>query len=115
MNKIYPTIRLMTPEETRTSQLINAGSVIEHDGTTIPISAGRSDQVHIYQDSTVVYVLSINLLMEYIGLEIFDSTCGEEFDNVFLQFHWELEEYLGTKWRELTPQTIIRKLVNYLL
>ena len=115
MNKIFPTIRLMTPEETRTSQLINAVRVIEHDGTTIPISAGRSDQVHIFQDSTVVYVLSINLLMEYIGLEIFDASSGEEFDNVFLQFEWELKEYLGSKWRGMTPVAIVRKLMTFLM
>jgi len=82
---------------------------------TIPIPAGRSNQVHIFQESTVVYVLSINLQMEYIGLEIFDAGTGEEYDNICIQFQWELEEYLGCKWRELTHQTIIRKLVNYLL
>ena len=35
MNQIKPIIRLMTPEETRTTRLMNAGSVIELEGTTI--------------------------------------------------------------------------------
>jgi hypothetical protein len=82
---------------------------------TVPSLTGKSDQVHIFQDSTVVYVLSINLLMEYIGLEIFDAGTGEEYYNIYLQFQWELEEYLGSKWRDMTPQAIVRRLVSFLL
>jgi hypothetical protein len=28
-------------------------------------------------------------------LEIFDASSGEEFEQIFLQYEWELEEYLG--------------------
>lgn len=110
MTQIEPTIRLMTPEETRTAKLINAGSVIELNGTTIPIAAGRSDQVHVFRESTVLYVLSINHRHEYIGLEIFDSVSGEEYDNIFFQCHGEIEKYLGLTWRERAPVSIVREI-----
>jgi hypothetical protein len=42
IESITPTIRFMTPEETRTARLINAGSIIDFEGNTIPIAAGRS-------------------------------------------------------------------------
>jgi len=112
MTQIAPHIRLMTPEETRTTRLINAGSVIDYEGTTIPIAAGRSNRVLIFKESTVLYVLSVNYRHEYIGMEIFDSASGEEYDNIFLHYQWELEEYLGRRWRELAPKTIIRRLME---
>ena len=112
--KISPPIRLMTPEEMRPTQFINAGSVIELDGTTIPVAAGRSDQVHVFKDSTILYVLSVNYRHDYIGMEVFDAASGEEYETIFLQYQWELEEYLGNSWRELAPKTIIRRLLQFL-
>lgn len=115
MNPITPAIRLMTPEETRTTRLMNAGSVIEFEKITIPISAGRSDQVHVFTESTVLYVLSVNYRHEYIGLEVFDAASGEEYNTMFINYEWELKEYLGAKWRELAPITIIRRFMKFLI
>jgi hypothetical protein len=112
MTKITPTIRFMTPEETRAARLANAGRVIVLDGTTIPIEAGRSDQVHVFKDSTVLYVLSVNHRYDYIGMEVFDAVSGEEYNSIFFQFPWECEEYLGEKWKELSPVSIVTKLRN---
>lgn len=114
MQQLSPTIRLMTPEETRTARLINAGSVIDLEGTTIPIAAGRTDQVHVYKESTALYVLSVNHRYDYIGMEVFDSVSGEEYNSIFLQFPWECEEYLGNRWKELSPKTIIRRFMQFL-
>ena len=94
MNEITPSIRLMTPEEVRSARLINAGSVLEYEGTAIPIAGGRSDLVHVFTESTVIYVLSINYKLEYIGLEIFDAASGEEYETIFISYEWELLEYL---------------------
>jgi len=114
MQQITPPIRLMTPEETRAARLANAGRVIVLDGTTIPIEAGRSDQVHVFKDSTVLYVLSINDRHEYLGFEIFDATSGESYYSLFLQGPEELGSYLGVYRRWLNPRTIIRKLKHHL-
>jgi len=114
MTPIIPTIRLMTPKETTTRKLINAGSVIDFEGTCIPIAAGRSDQVHIFKESTVLYVLSINYQHEYIGLESFAAKSGEEYDNMFFHNSSELKEYLGDKWEQMKPETIVKRLIRYL-
>jgi len=45
-------------------------------------------------------------------MEIFDAASGEEYDNIILQYQWELEEYLVARWRELPPKTIIRRLME---
>jgi len=110
MTQINPVIRLMTPEETRTRKLINAGSVLMFETTAIPLGAGRGDRIHVFQESTVLYVLSSNNKIGYLGLEIFDSSTGEEYEQIFLQYQWELEEYLGSDWEEMEPAAIVRKL-----
>jgi len=112
MQQITPPIRLMTPEEMRPTKLINAGAVIDFQGVIIPIAAGRSDQVHVFKDSTVLYVLSVNHRYDYIGMEVFDAVSGEEYNSIFFQFPWECEEYLGENWKELSPVSIVTKLRN---
>lgn len=113
MNQISPTIRFMTPEETRTNRLINAGSVIDYEGTTIPIAAGRSDQIHVFREATILYVLSINYRHEYIGLEIFAAKSGEEYDSIFIQNNQDIKEYLSNKWESMKPVTIVQRLISY--
>jgi hypothetical protein len=44
-------------------------------------------------------------------LEIFDASSGEEYEQIFLQYEWELEEYLGKEWDQMEPEAIVRKLV----
>lgn len=115
MNQITPSIRLMSPEEVRSSRLINAGSVLEYEDTAIPIAAGRSDLVHVFTESTVLYVLSINYKLEYIGLEIFDAGSGEEYETIFVSYDWELLEYLGTNWKDIPPLQIVARLKKLLI
>lgn len=115
MTKIKPTIRLMTPEEMRPTQLINTGSVIDMLGVVIPIAAGRSDQVHVFKEDTLLYVLSVNYRFEYAGLEVFDATTGEEYESIFAENDWQLKEYFGSRWRDAAPMTIAKKFRNFLI
>ncbi len=108
MKKITPTIRQMSPEETRANNLVNAGRVLEYEGTVIPLSAGRGDRIYVYTESTVIYVLNINHSFEYIGFAVYDVVSGEEYDSLFVCNSWELYEYLGILWDELPPETIVK-------
>ena len=114
MELLSPTIRFMTQEETRTARLINAGSVIDFEGTTIPIAAGSHDHIHVFKESAVLYVLSTNSKLGYLGLEIFNADSGEGYEQIFLQYEWELEEYLGKEWEQMEPVAIVRKIVSNL-
>jgi len=114
MTKIKPPIRLMTPEEMRSTQLINAGSVIDLLGVVIPIAAGRSDQIHVFKEDAVLYVLSINYRFEYAGLEVFDATTGEELESIFVDNEWNLKGHFGSRWRDAAPVTIAKKFREYL-
>ena len=115
MKQIKPTIRLMTPEEMRPTQLINAGAVIDFQGIIIPIAAGRSDQVHVFKEDAMLYVLSVNYRFEYAGIEIFDATTGEEFESIFVDNEWNLKEYFGSNWRHADPMMIAKKFREFLI
>jgi len=39
---------------------------------------------------------------------------GEEYEQIFLQYQWEFEEYLGRDWEQMEPVAIVRKLVAQL-
>lgn len=114
MTRIRPTIRLMTPEEMRPTPLVNAGSVIDFQGVIIPIAAGRSDQVHVFKEDSLLYVLSVNYRFEYIGVEVFDTATGEEQESIFVDNEWNLKEYFGKNWRDAAPITIVKKLMEYM-
>jgi hypothetical protein len=47
-------------------------------------------------------------------LEIFDASSGEEYEQIFLQYEWELEDYLGREWEQMESVAIVRKLVAQL-
>ena len=115
MIQITPTIRAMTFEETRAARLVNAGRVIEYEGITIPLKAGNSDRIYVYEESTLLYILNINRSLEYIGMEIFDSASGEQYDSLFIPNSVELYDYLGSLWEELPPETIIRKFRQFFI
>ena len=105
----------MTPEEVRKTRLINAGGVIELQGVVIPIAAGRSDQMHVFIEEALLYVLSVNYQFEYAGLEVFDATTGEEHESIFVDNEWKLKEYFGSKWRDATPMAIADKFREILM
>ncbi len=114
MTTIKPRIRLITPEEVRTTRLINAGSVIELQGVVIPIAAGRSDQIHVFKEEAQLFVLSINYRFEYAGLEVFDATTGEEQESIFVDSEWNLKSYFGNNWRDAAPMNIVKKFREYM-
>ena len=66
----------------------------------------------IYGNGGLPIVAGRHYRHDYIGMEIFDAASGEEYDNIILQYQWELEEYLVARWRELPPKTIIRRLME---
>jgi hypothetical protein len=111
MQPIAPTIRFITPEETRDRKLINAGSVLMYGTTAIHLGAGRSDRIHVFKESTVLYVLSTNSKLGYLGLEIFDASSGEEYEQILLRYEWELEEYLWVDWEQMEPVAIVKRLI----
>jgi hypothetical protein len=77
---------------------------------THKINAGYKDQIHLYQEQEVAYVLSRNMSLGYIGIEAFtgDQKQGE----IFLEAH-QVDEMFAQK--KSSPLTIIRRLKQHII
>lgn len=114
MREINPVIRRMTLEEMSQYNLQNFGLAIDHKSITYRLSGGTMDIIHVFESGPNLFVLSINRTLSYVGL---DAYVGEESDPVrsaFFQYEWELYEYVGRNWRDLTPVTLTEKLIYHL-
>jgi len=106
-----------TLDEQHAAMRMNPGQVIvywDHGKEyRAPISAGNSDQVEVFYEAGVCYILSINQRYGYVGLEAFaeGQPVGE---SIFLQDDSAIRDVLGTKGLDLTPKTIAMRLANHL-
>jgi hypothetical protein len=73
------------------------------------LSAGYSDDIHIYREGGLLCILSINNNLGYIGLEVFDGS--EPAGDIFLQGD-QIFEILNRNG--LSPFTIIRRLLAFI-
>ena len=83
------------------------------DGTgkhTHKIGAGYSDDLHVFREDGVTYVLARNNAFPYLGVEAF---AGEDkVGDIFLQEH-QVSEVLGRD--DLAPITVVKRLQPYLM
>lgn len=88
-------------------------------GKRLTISAGESDNLYVFNEDGLFFVLCVNYRLTYAGLEVFEIAKGErvgvKLGEVFLQCDHEQEEALGRNWEDLTPCTIAKRLAPYAL
>ena len=111
--RIFPPVRVMTWDETRDAGLMNPGLVMEYCHLKIPLSAGYSDGLMIWSDGYSLMVMVLNEKLEYVGLEEIDILDGKVIGGVFLM-GYQLRESLGSRWRQMKPETIRERLKVYL-
>lgn len=74
------------------------------------ISAGHSDEIHVYREDGVTYVLARNDRLPCIGIEAFQGQ--DKVGELFLQ-EGQVQETLGRD--DLASFTIIKRLQEYLM
>lgn len=114
MQQIQPVIRKMTPEERSKYQLQNFGMAMEHKGQTYRLSSGHWDNIHVFTSGATIYVLTVNTRLDYMALDAYIGSETDPIATVFMQYEWELEGYLGKKWKSLAPATSATKLIDHL-
>ena len=113
MKRIFPSIRKMTLDETNNHNLQNPGLILEYCNLMIPLSAGYSDTIQIYRKSNSLLILITNTQLGYVGLDEVDCMDGDIIGTVFLEER-QLKENISTRWLTMKPETLIRRLSNYL-
>ena len=77
---------------------------------THKIGAGYSDELHVFREDGVTYVLARNNALPYVGLEAFEE--DDKVGDIFLQEH-QVSEVLGRD--DLAPITMVKRLQPYLM
>lgn len=111
MTLTHPTIRRMTFEEQVEYGLCTRGLIMEHGEEVYRLSAGTTDTLHVFQAGSVLFVLTINLNLEYVALDWYQGSEGEPIDSIFLQGE-ALREMVGHAWHSLPLSTLSTRLIN---
>ncbi len=75
---------------------------------TRKLSAGHSDDLHVFRENGHTFILTNNTFLGYVGLEVFNG--GERIGELFLEYH-QVIEFFGRCG--LAPHTIIKRLKDY--
>jgi len=115
MNQITPVIRLLTYQEAAETGIQIRALVLEYNGNNYHLSGGTGDLIHVFSQSICLYVLTINKGLGYVGLNAYMTPEPDPINSIFLQTQRDITDALGKKWEPLSPETIIRRLINYLI
>ena len=110
MTQIIPVIRTMTPTEAKHYQLQNLGLILHHNTISYRLLAGTKDHISVFKSGPVLYVLTLNLQLEYIGFDVYLGSEEEPSDSVFLQGDYALKEMVGDDWNTLSLSTLATRL-----
>jgi hypothetical protein len=129
MQSINANITHESWDSARDAQRVNRGLIafVHYRNATyrLPIGAGESDDVNVFRDGPLVYVVSVNRGLGYAGLQVFELTSYEpskynakhrqasEIGETFLQADYEIDDILGKRGVDLHPRTIAKRLADY--
>lgn len=111
MTQIYPTIRTMTFEEAREFGDYHQGLMMDHNCISYRLSAGTKDNLHVLESGPVLYLITLNLHMEYVSLDIYMPKEEDAIDSIFLQGE-VTKEMLGNDWKSLSLIQLATRLVK---
>ena len=111
MTQIHPVIRRMNAEEQVEYGLFTRGLMMEHGEEVYMLSAGTTDTLHAFQAGSVLFVLTINLSLDYIAFDWFQGSENQAIDSIFLQGD-AITEILGNDWHSLQLSTLSTRLIQ---
>ena len=114
MLKLNASIRTMTLEEQRYYKLINPGLMLDYETNSYVLKAGRRDKVECFVMGVCLYVLTSSSSLGYVGLDAYQIGHDEPVNSVFCQ-EQELYEVLGPRWRAMSSETKVQRLMEYLI
>lgn len=113
MTAIIPTIKLFTSQDHDSITINNL--ILEHKGNNYQFHGGANDTIHVFTQSIVLYVLTINASNGTLALNAFMSPEPDPINSVYLHTPRDIKEALGAQWEQLSPKTITMKLIDQLM
>ena len=111
MTQIHPTIRRMSFEEQVEYGLCSRGLMMEHGEEVYRLSAGTTDSLYVFKSGTVIFVLTINHQLDYLGLDWYQAREQEPIDSVFLQGD-AIREIVSKDWHALPLSSLATRLIQ---
>ena len=99
MTPIAPVVRTMTFDEQVEYGLCNRGLMMETDKYAYRLTAGTTDSIWVFEQGTILFVLTLNLYHEYVALDWYQGSEDEPVDGIFLQSESAICELVGNDWR----------------
>jgi hypothetical protein len=93
----------------------NPALELHYKGKAYTLACGSTDDVNVFEDNTVLFVMSQNWGLEYCGLQVFDldTDSVEPRSEVFFQEGFP-DEGRGLPWTELIAINRCKALAQYL-
>jgi hypothetical protein len=114
MTLICPSIKLLTYQESQAAGLQVRALVLNHNSNNYHLEGGTSDTIHVFQESVALYVLTINKRLGYLGLNAYMTPEPDPINSFFLHNTRDICENLGKNWEVMKPETIVKRLIDYL-
>ncbi|GFO55582.1 hypothetical protein GMSM_25890 [Geomonas sp. Red276] len=108
-----PTIRVHTINRDEGAYV--GALVLTHNDNAFHLQGATADRIYVMTQGVAIYALSINQDRGYIGLQCFMAPESDPINTVFLHTHQEIVRVLGKTWEELLPETMVLKLIDYLI
>lgn len=115
MNQITPVIRLLTYQESQESGLQIRTLILEYNSNNYHLSGGTGDTIYTFTQGVCIFVLTINKVVGYVGLNAYMTPEPDPINSIFLQTQQDIRDTLGSKWEQLLPKAIVAKLIKYLI
>lgn len=77
------------------------------------LRAGRGDALRFYKEGKLFVVCAINVPLDYVGLQVYDTSCEVELEELFLQGPDQIESVLGKRWERKSDLGICKGLFHY--
>ncbi len=113
MTTITPVLQLHTRAEDRGTHINSL--IMKHNGNSYHLYGGARDTIHVFNQSIAIYVLTINKVNGAIELNAYMSPEPFPINSFSLHKVKDIIDILGAKWEQLPPETIVLKLINYLI
>lgn len=115
MKEVEPNVKMMTYEEADQKELLNRGLVLDYEGKIYFLNAGLKDRIHVFSRSIYLFILTINNSLGYIGLDAYIPNEQDPINTIFLHSDYQITDYLGRNWKQMSTVTMAHRLADYLM
>ena len=115
MQAIKPTIELYTSQDDDTNAITINSLYLDHQDNHYQFPGGTNDTIHVYQQKIAIYVLTINETNGTMALNAFMAPEPDPINSIYLHNEQRIKLALGYGWEEMSPATIVEKLIDFLI